>query len=177
MELRDYKETDAKEILKWIKNEREFRLWSADRYKNYPINADDINNNYNESKKLSAFYPMTLTDEGRIVGHIILRKPSVNKDIIRFGFIIVDSNLRGKGYGKKLITESIKYAKNNLNADEINLGVFVNNESALNCYKSVGFIETELIKNAYHFYDENWDEAEMVLKKKYKYSQIMWIFF
>lgn len=166
MKLRDYRETDAKEILSWINNERDFRLWSADRYNDYPINEDDINNNYRESKKLLPFYPMTLTDEGRIIGHIILRNPSVNKDIIRFGFIIVDSNLRGRGYGKKLITEAIKYAKEELNASEINLGVFINNVSALNCYKNIGFVETELIKNAYKFYDENWDEVEMVLRKK-----------
>ena len=37
MKFRPYKEEDAKEILTWIKNEREFRLWSADRYKNYQI--------------------------------------------------------------------------------------------------------------------------------------------
>lgn len=41
MILREYKETDANVILSWIKNEREFRLWSADRYETYPIVAYD----------------------------------------------------------------------------------------------------------------------------------------
>ncbi len=36
MNLRPYKKEDAAKILSWIKNERAFRLWSADRYKNYP---------------------------------------------------------------------------------------------------------------------------------------------
>ena len=36
MNLRDYKESDAIEILSWIDSEREFRLWSADRYEKYP---------------------------------------------------------------------------------------------------------------------------------------------
>ena len=37
MKFRSYKEDDASIILSWISNEREFRLWSADRYENYPI--------------------------------------------------------------------------------------------------------------------------------------------
>ena len=51
MNLRNYKEDDAKEILNWIKNEKEFRLWSADIYKGYPATPSDINNNYEECKK------------------------------------------------------------------------------------------------------------------------------
>ena len=37
MQLRKYKNEDAKTIAKWIKNEIELRLWSIDRYENYPI--------------------------------------------------------------------------------------------------------------------------------------------
>ena len=61
--------------------------------------------------------------------------------------------------------EAIKYAKNNLNAKEINLGVFDNNKSAFECYKAVGFEVVSMQKGAYQFYDEQWDCAEMVLKK------------
>ena len=45
------------------------------------------------------------------------------------------------------------------------MGVFVNNVSAFHCYESVGFITTRIDKNAYQFYDEQWDCAEMDLKK------------
>ena len=165
MNLRTYKEDDAKEILSWIKNEREFRLWSADRYKTYPVLPSDINNNYLECKKESNFYPFTLEDEGKIIGHLILRNPGGDRDIVRMGFIIVDNNIRGKGYGKKLIEEAIDYAKQKLNAKKINLGVFVNNESALKCYESVGFKIIDIEKNAYQFYDERWDCAEMILDR------------
>ena len=162
MNLRIYKEDDAKEILTWIKNEREFRLWTADRYKNYPISASDINDNYNECKKIANFYPLTMEDEGKIIGHLILRNPGERKDEFRLGFIIVDKNIRGKGYGKKLIKEAINYARENLGAKEINLGVFTNNENAFECYKSAGFKVTDIQKNAYQFYNEKWDCAEMI---------------
>ena len=165
MNLRKYKKEDAKEILHWIKNEREFRLWSADRYEKYPILPSDINNNYLRSSEKSNFYPFTLEDEGKIIGHLILRNPGNNKDVIRMGVIIVDSSIRGKGYGKLLIKEAIKYAKEELGAKEINLGVFTNNEGALQCYKSLGFKLIDIEKNAYQFYEEQWDCAEMILKR------------
>ena len=57
MLLRTYEKEDAQKILNWIKNEREFRLWSADRYDKYPASPDDINNNYSKSKEISNFYP------------------------------------------------------------------------------------------------------------------------
>lgn len=164
MNFREYKEEDAKEILNWIKDEREFRLWTADRYDNYPALPSDINNNYLECKKTSNFYALTLEDEQKVIGHLILRNPGEDKEVIRLGFIIVDSSIRGKGYGKKLIKEAIKYAKEKLGAKEINLGVFVNNKNAFECYKAVGFKVVHIEKEAYKFYDEKWDCAEMVLE-------------
>jgi len=164
--LRDYLETDADEIIKWIKDERALRLWSADRYGNYPITAQDINNNYTECKALGNFYPMTLAQGTKLLGHIILRNPdSTNSKIIRLGFIIVDPSLRGKGYGKLLIEKAIEYAKNNLSATEFNLAVFKNNENAYRCYKSVGFKEVSTEKDAFKFENENWNCIEMNLDK------------
>ncbi len=162
MKFREYKQDDAKEILSWIKDEREFRLWSADRYKNYPALPLDINNNYLECKKASNFYPLILEDEGKVIGHLILRSIGDDKEIIRLGFIIIDRSIRGKGYGKKLIKEAIKYAKENLDAKKITLGVFINNKEAYECYKSVGFNVINIEKNAYQFHNEKWDCAEMI---------------
>ena len=165
MELRKYIKSDADEIIKWIKDERALRLWSADRYGDFPITAEDINNNYDECIALGNFYPMTLVDEDKIIGHIILRNPNSNKDIVRLGFIIVNPDLRRKGYGKILIKEAIKYAKNTLNAKEINLGVFENNESAYHCYKSVGFKEIRTDKNVFTFGNDSWNCIEMILEE------------
>lgn len=165
MILRRYKKDDASKILSWIQNERDFRLWSADRYESYPIEPKDINNNYHKCQKETDFYPFTLEDEGNVIGHLILRRPEKNTNIIRMGYIIIDNSIRGKGYGKILINEAIKYAKERLNAEEINLGVFTCNENALHCYESVGFEIFDIEKKAYQFYDEEWDCAELILKK------------
>lgn len=166
MILREYKKKDAKEIIKWTTNERDFRLWSADRYNYYPINENDINKNYDECMANGNFYPMTLEDNNEIVGHLILRNPTEDKSIIRLGFIIVDKDKRGKGYGRKLIEEAINYSITKLKAKEINLGVFTNNVNAYECYKKCGFKTVKIDKNVYNYHGELWDCAEMILQGK-----------
>ena len=163
MEFRTYQEDDAKTILKWIKNEREFRLWSARRYENYPIIPELMNEEYKKSKLKMEFYPMTLVENGKVIGHIVIRIPEKDENYIRFGFIIVDNKIRGKGYGKKIISEAIKYVKENFNVQKITLGVFTVNESAMKCYESMGFTTYDLHKNFMNFENEDWDCAEMSL--------------
>ena len=166
MYLRKYIETDAEKILSWISDERAFRLWSADRYGEYPITPDEINQNYRECCKNGGFCPVTLIDDNEtIIGHLILRNPTEDKSIIRLGFIIVDNKVRGKGYGKKLLELAIRYAREELKAQEINLGVFKENEGAYKCYTSVGFKEVGVEHNAYIFNDETWDCVEMILNE------------
>ena len=116
--------------------------------------------------KTSSFYALTLEDNENVVGHLILRNPDEDKTIVRLGFIIIDDSIRKKGYGKKLIKEAIRYAKENIGAKEINLGVFTNNLGAYECYKAAGFKVTNIIKDAFLFHNEKWDCAEMVLDEQ-----------
>lgn len=62
-------------------------------------------------------------------------------DELRFGFIIVDPEIRGKGYGKAMIQQGLKFAFQIYGAKKTSLGVFENNLSAYYCYKAVGFLD------------------------------------
>ena len=107
-------------------------------------------------------FPFTAIDnDGKIVGHIMLRYPDPSKTVIRFGFVIVDDQLRGKGYGKQMLQLAIQKAKNEFGAKKITLGVFDNNPSALHCYESVGFKITGA--DTYLIDGEEWTEKEMEL--------------
>lgn len=155
MTLRLFQPSDAQEILGWCNTKREFRLWSADRYKDYPAKPEEMLMQYEGDN----IFPFTAVVDGRVVGHIILRYPMSDNALIRFGFIIVDKNLRGKGYGKEMLRLAIDYAINKLSAKKITLGVFNENASALNCYKSVGF---EVVgEDSYPIDGEEWKGVEM----------------
>jgi len=81
-------------------------------------------------------------DEGNIVGHFIIRYPQADDDSsVRFGFVIVKPELRGKGWGKEMLLHGVEYVREHLTASRIDLGVFENNDDARHCYEAVGFKE------------------------------------
>lgn len=154
-ELRTFVYEDASTILSWCKNKRELRLWSADRYKDYPGTPDEMIRLFDGDGK----FPLTMVEGGRIVGHIMLRYPSEDKNVIRLCFVIVDDAFRGMGYGRKLLQLAIDYARNILHAKRITLGVFCDNRPAFECYRSIGFSVIE--NDSYMIDGEEWQEYEM----------------
>ncbi len=161
--LRQYKPCDAKAIVSWIKDEEALRKWGSDRFGDFPITADDINEKYSDNNgdciEEDNFYPVTAFDECGIVGSMIMRFTDNEKNVLRFGFVIVDDTKRGKGYGKEMLRLSIKYAFEIFGARKITIGVFDNNPSALHCYKSVGF--KEVGEEFYNIMGEKWRCVEL----------------
>lgn len=156
--LRPFEKADAPTILNWCKDKRSFRLWSADRYADYPATPEQMLHQYEGGN----MFPLTMVENGKISGHILLRYPSLDRSVVRFGFVIVDNSLRGQGYGKKLLTLACDYARNNLGAEKVTLGVFEDNTSALECYKSIGFIITG--NGNYMIDSEEWKGFEMEME-------------
>ena len=156
MILRPFTISDAPIILSWIKDITAFRKWSADRYPSFPPKPEDMVAQYESD----VIFPFTaIDDEGKVVAHIMLRYPDSSRTVIRFGFVIVDENLRGKGYGKQMLQLVIQKVKEEYGVKRITLGVFDNNPSALHCYESVGF---QVIGTDSYFIDgEEWTEKEM----------------
>ena len=165
LRLRPYKPCDAKTIVTWIKDERSFRKWCADRIDEYPLTVDGLNAHYKEMEDSDSFWPMVVFDESGVVGQFIMRFIDEEKKSIRLGFIIVDSSKRGKGYGKQMLELAIKYAFELLKVEEVTLGVFANNESAYQCYKTVGFKEIEGEQSYYKVFGEEWACLEMQYRK------------
>ena len=159
MTLRPFTIDDAPIILSWIKDKTAFRKWSADRYPTFPPKPEDMIAQYAADN----VFPFTaINNDGKVVGHIMLRFPDSSKTVIRFGFVIVDNNLRGKGYGKQMLQLAIQKAKEEFGAKKITLGVFDNNPSAFHCYESVGFIVTG--SDTYLIDGEEWMGIEMRIR-------------
>lgn len=164
LRLRPYKECDAKYITSWIKDEYRFRQWSSDRFDTYPLSADKLNAYYDNYKDNDSHFEMTAFDESGVVGHLILRFLDDKKDVLRFGFVIVDDSKRGMGCGKEMLSLSLKYAFDILKVSKVTLGVFENNPSAYYCYKAAGFKETST--EIYNIFNEEWKCIEMEICKE-----------
>lgn len=153
--LRPYNVNDADKILCWSNDERAFYKWSAGVLGEYPITKEEfgfVNN-------LMAF---AVIDDDKIVGFFTMRRPTESYDELRFGFVIVDPEMRGKGYGKTMLQLGITFAKEIFGAKKISLGVFKNNKAAYHCYKAVGFKDIVLEKTEKCFLlGEEWKCLEL----------------
>ena len=164
LRLRPYKECDAQEIVKWIKSEFAFRQWSADRYKKYPVTSADINLYYQKDNSNPDIWGMTAFNEMGVAGHFTMRFTDDNRDALRLGFVIIDSEQRGKGFGKEMLNLAIRFAFEFVRVSKITLGVFENNSVAIQCYKSCGFKEVSIQNTeSYLCMGETWNCIEMEL--------------
>lgn len=163
LRLRPYKFCDAQTITKWIKNEYAFRQWSADRYEHYPITPEDMNAYYDREKDNDGIWGMTAFDDTGIIGHFTMRFPKEgNFEEIRLGFVIVDDEKRGRGYGKEMVSLALQYAFDFVKVSKVSLGVFENNTAAANCYRACGFREVEReTAESYPCMGETWNCVEM----------------
>lgn len=141
LQLRPYKPCDAEAIVRWIRDENALRLWSSDRFGDFPITAEDINRKYlahnGDCAEPDNFYPFTAFDEDGPVG---------------------------QGYGRAMLSLAANFAFDIFGAEKITLGVFAHNEPAYRCYKAVGFTETGLNHNC-EIAGQPWHIIEMVLEK------------
>lgn len=162
MTLREYKPQDSKIICSWIKDQKSLFQWSADRIGIFPLKGDELNKSYAECNP-NFFIPLTaLDDSGNVAGHLFIRYPNQkDKSTVRFGFVIISPDLRGKGNGRKMLEFALAYAKDKLGAQKVTLGVFENNPSARRCYDSLGFVPTSV--STMNILGEEWNCVEMEL--------------
>ena len=106
-----------------------------------------------------------LDQDGTPIGHVAIKNVNYKANSAHIGFIVVDLEQRGKGYGKKLVNLITKYAFDILNVDRVTLNVFEVNPVAKKCYESVGFKVESRKKAMLKYNDEEWDAYFMIKNK------------
>lgn len=147
LRLRPYKPQDAQTITTWCQDRKVFDVWGGCHFGEYPLTPEGMNRKYLEENggcaEADNFYPMTAFDETGVVGHFIMRYLNGDHNLLRFGWVIVDAEKRGKKYGQQMLTMGFQYAFEFLKVEKITIGVYANNPSAMACYTKLGFHEAE----------------------------------
>lgn len=165
MRIRPYiSDLDFDVIKNWITDERTHAMWCANLIR-YPLQKG----NFDETlEQLAVRYEdcpfAALTDEGKTVGFFCY---SVNKETNEgmLKFVIIDPELRGRGYGREMVRLAVKYGLEFTGAKAVQLNVFAENINAKKCYLSAGFKERANTDNAFRFRDEMWTRCNMVIKR------------
>lgn len=165
MQLREYNsERDFQYIRKWIADERGHAMWCA-RLFPYPIEFDSFHATLKRFEEEWGDIPYVLTDNDDVpVGFFAF---SINKSDNSgfFKFIIVDSQLRGKGYGTKMLQMMQEKVFEEEKLSCVKLNVYDVNTGARKCYEKAGFVCKDVTPDAMQFAGESWGRVFMVAEK------------
>ena len=165
LRLRPFKPQDGEYLIKWFDDEKAFVKWSAGQF-SYPLTSQQIDDYCKKWEQDNNGWPMAALDEnGQVVGHLLMRTMDYQNNELFFGFIVVDPTIRGKGYGKEMLSLALEYAFHILKADTVRLRVFANNPGAKACYEAVGFEEEQFMKAAFSYKEELWDNYQMAARR------------
>ena len=155
LRLRPYRESDADVILSWPMDEKAFYQWTAGRLGEYPLTKERY-------AQLDSLMRFTLLDGEKVAGFFTLRAPQGTMDELRFGFVIVDPALRGRGCGREMLRRGLVFVREVYRAKKASLGVFENNAAAWRCYRAAGFRDVLTAQQeAYPVMGEVWPCREM----------------
>lgn len=165
MRLRPYiKSYDFSNMREWITDERTHMLWCANRFP-YPFFEHDLEIVLEQYAKEYGDSAYTVTDDdGNPIGFFVYNV-NVNENVGFLKFVVVKPDLRGQGYGTKMIKMVLDYAYNITGVCTVKLNVFDCNIGAQKCYLKAGFKMCGVTKNAFCFGEEIWDRCSMEATK------------
>ena len=134
LKLRLYTAQDAAAVLSWCPDEGTYYRWSAGAFGDYPATAEQMNAAVRKN------VPFLVTEDDEPVGFFCLREIKEPQDGVRFAFVILSPEKRGRGMGKEMIRLGLAYAKEH-GKSYAQLAVFADNDAARYCYRAAGFRE------------------------------------
>ena len=169
LRLRPYiHDRDFDSIKDWIGDERTHALWSANRVA-FPLQKEsfgmllrDISEKFGDSPFIAA------GSDGTPVGFLCYSlNPDTEEGMLKF--IMTSPEVRGKGYGHKMLSIALQYAFEITGAAAVHLNVFSCNEPAKRCYRKAGFTDRNIAEKAFSFMGESWDRCNMIIKRTEHY--------
>lgn len=165
MRLRPYiPSIDYEYLQKWTNDERTHALWCVNLIP-YPMTSKKLQEILDkDAQDWGGCAYVATKDAGEQVGFFVLSvNVSNNSGFLKF--VIVNDELRGKGYGTQMIKLMLRFAFDIAGVSSVQLNVFDINDSARRCYSNVGFIQDDIVTNAFTFKSESWGRCHMLISK------------
>lgn len=151
---------DASALILNIKDQRALLQFAGPMY-HFPLTEGQLEGDLSDENR--TLFKIVDVEQQNTIGHaqILLKE----KTFLLGRILIWDENNRGKGYGKKVMQELLKYGFGNLKRDLAELNVYDWNTGAIECYKKVGFAIDPDVKNEVKIDDETWVSINMKIQR------------
>ena len=168
LELRKFTESDYDQLISWVPDARFLMQWAGPKYR-FPLNHAQLCETLKKSEsKLPSYYVFKAIQvpNNDVIGHIQLMDVDYKKLTCMLGRVLIGvKDLRGNGYGHRMVQLAVKYAFEEAGLHEVRLGVFDFNCSAISCYQRIGFVQYEFREKARKLDNEYWNIIRMKLHK------------
>ncbi len=161
MRLRPYRsETDFEYIKKWVSEERIHALWSA-LLTPYPLEQASFQELLCRICREQGGDAFVYTEEDGQPAGFFVYSVNCRENTGYLRFIVVDTSLRGKGYGTRMLQTALRYAFDITEVESVGLCVFDVNEQAKHCYEKAGFCQEKTVPATIIFREEYWGRCFM----------------
>lgn len=160
IELQIFTIQDAQMLISRIKDAQMLLQFAGPMY-HFPLTEAQLEKDLSDSSR-TLFKIIDMTHQN-VIGHAQI---FLKEQTFLLGRILIwDENNRGKGYGKKVMQELLKYGFTNFDREMAELNVYDWNTGAIECYKKVGFTFDPHIKNETKIGEETWISLNMKIHK------------
>ena len=156
---------DYEYLQKWVNSERTHALWCANRIP-YPMTLQKLQEILDkEAQDWGGCAYIATNEDGEQVGFFVL-SVNISDNSGHLKFVIVNDELRGKGFGAQMINLMLKFAFDIAGVSSVQLNVFNSNDKAKRCYSKAGFVQDSFVANAFRYKEEFWDRCHMIISKQ-----------
>ena len=163
MRLRPYLPEDDRELVTWFPEERQFAMWSAGNF-SYPLTVEQLASYDEQLKKQGGFRLAALDEDGRLIGHVMMKEADYENNTVYMGLIVTDPAMRGRGLGREMVSLAVTYAFQILKMKKASLTVYDCNEKAHRCYLSAGLRDESCTPGLLFWRDEAWGGIRMSIE-------------
>lgn len=164
MRIRTYTPEDFETVRGWVSDERTHTMWCANLIP-FPMTREGFEATLAEATARFGDRQYIAEDEdGNAVGFFCISDIVPESRELMLKFVIVNSALRGKGYGRQMLVLAAKQAFE-IGAQAVQLNVFTVNAPAKKCYLAAGFRERRTTENCFAYKDEMWGRCNMFTER------------
>lgn len=142
IELKPFERSDFNRLIGWIPNAETMMMWCGPFF-TFPLDFHQLEEYYQSGLKeppVRKIFKLIDIHANEVIGHIELNNIDWrNRAAMVSKVLIGDTSRRGKGYGTQMVRKLLEIAFDELHLHRISLYVFDFNQSAIACYKKVGF--------------------------------------
>lgn len=166
IKLEQFGPGDFQQLINWIDNEELLVKWSGSLF-TFPLTQASLNwyiRDANVPRQSDAFvYKAVDAETGDVVGHISLGGLSWKNRSCRITRVFIDPSFQKKGFCQQITRAALKIGFEELGMHRIGLGVYSNNDAAVNCYLKCGFVIEGVSRDILWFNNEFLSMVEMAI--------------